>query len=93
MVWSDSFSQTSDFGYPSRGRTRCDISENLPIDQGELQLPVWVVLPDGFTGGTLMEVLPDQQGRVRLDADKQELIVDLMDLERVRPIEYLFLAP
>ncbi|KAF6775260.1 hypothetical protein AHF37_04927 [Paragonimus kellicotti] len=70
--------------------------DHLDMTDAKVEVPVWLLVRDGYKPASLLNILPDNRCRILLLPERQELEVDARDLERVSfyySFEYHTLTP
>ncbi|KAA3677853.1 myosin XVIII, partial [Paragonimus westermani] len=63
-------------------------SDHLDMASEKVEVPVWLLVRDGYKPATLLNTLPDNRCRILLLPERQEMEVDARDLERANPSSF-----
>ncbi|KAF7256020.1 hypothetical protein EG68_06905 [Paragonimus skrjabini miyazakii] len=62
--------------------------DHLDMTGAKVEVPVWLLVRDGYKPASLLNILPDNRCRVLLLPERQETEVDARDLERANPSSF-----
>ncbi|KAF8569648.1 hypothetical protein P879_01213 [Paragonimus westermani] len=62
--------------------------DHLHMASEKVEVPVWLLVRDGYKPASLLNTLPDNRCRILLLPERQEMEVDARDLERANPSSF-----